>query len=342
MRKHALRIAVVTALTLALLYFFGRSVEWRDIPAQIADVNVPLFLLALALSALHFVTRSLRWQVLVAREKLNVRFRNLVAANVVGFTVSAVFPGRVGELVKPIYLARKEGLRTGFAVGTVVVERLFDAVTNVLLLGLFLLARPLFSGSWPLSTEAGENLTYWGGVGVALAVTLLVLTVLLYSFEDKARGVVAFVLRPFPEKARQAVDRVLGGFIDGLKFFRTPRQLATYAVFSLLVWLGITLFYWVFLFAYRVRVPFFMVWPYVFLTAVGASIPTPGMVGGFHYFSKLGMVLLLGVAAGRAAGMTLVVHALQIAVTCALGYAILAREGLTLFQLKRMGENEQR
>ena len=40
--------------------------------------------------------------------------------------------------------------------------------------------------------------------------------------------------------------------------------------------------------------------------------------------------------------MTLVVHALQIAVTCALGYGILAREGLTLFQLKRMGESEKR
>jgi len=40
--------------------------------------------------------------------------------------------------------------------------------------------------------------------------------------------------------------------------------------------------------------------------------------------------------------MTLVVHALQIAVTCAVGYGILAREGLTLFQLKRMGESERR
>ena len=341
MKRYALRIAIVAVLTMALLYFFGRSVDWRDVPAQIADVNVPLFLLAILLSALHFVTRSLRWQVLVAREKLDVRFRNLVSANVVGFTVSAVFPGRVGELAKPLYLARKEGLRRGFAVGTVVVERVFDAITNCLLLGLFLLARPLFVHSWPVSPAAGESLTYWGGVGAAAAVALLAATMLLYSFEAKALGVVAFVLRPFPERFRRAVDLALRGFIDGLKFFRTSRQLATYTVFSLIVWLGIDLFYWVFFLAYGVRVPYFVVVPFVFLTAVGASIPTPGMVGGFHYFSKLGMVLLLGLASGRAAGLTLVAHALQIAVTCALGYAILAREGLTLFQLKRMGESEK-
>ncbi len=340
MKRYALRIAVVAVLTAVLLYFFGRSIEWREVPAQIVDVNVPLFLLAVLLSALHFITRSLRWQVLVAREKLDVRFRSLVAANVVGFTVSAVFPGRIGELAKPLYLARKEGVRTGFAVGTVVVERVFDAITNCLLLGLFLLARPLFAGSWPVSRAAGESLTYWGGVGAALAVTLLVLTVLLYSFEEKALRIVSFLLKPLPERARQAVDRVLRGFIDGLKFFRSTRQLATYTVFSLIVWLGMALFYWVFFLAYGVRAPYFVVVPFVFLTAVGASIPTPGMVGGFHYFSKLGMVLLLGLAPGRAAGLTLVAHALQIAVTCALGYAILAREGLTLFQLRRMGERE--
>jgi len=37
-------------VSVVLLYFFGRSVEWKDVPAQIADVNVPLFLLAVLLS----------------------------------------------------------------------------------------------------------------------------------------------------------------------------------------------------------------------------------------------------------------------------------------------------
>ncbi len=165
--------------------------------------------------------------------------------------------------------------------------------------------------------------------------------------EDTARAygvseeVIGRALKPFPERARNAVTKALQGFLEGLRLFRTARQFVLYAVLSLFVWLGIVLFYWVFFFAYRVHVPYFMVVPYVFLTAVGASIPTPGMVGGFHYFSKLGMVLVLGLAPGPAAGMTLVFHAVQIAVTCVLGYVILAREGLTLFQLRRMGESEK-
>jgi uncharacterized protein (TIRG00374 family) len=342
MNRNVLKIAVGVALTVVLLYFFGRSVAWREVPAHITNVNVPLFLLAVLLSALHFVTRAIRWHVLVARKKLDVRLRNLVAANVVGFTVNVVFPGRLGELAKPLYLARKESLRPGFAVGTVVVERLFDMATMCLLLGLFLLARPLFASSWPVGAEAAERLAFWGKLGVAVATAILAVTLLVYVFRDRALRVAAFVLKPLPERGRHAVVKLLREFIEGLEFFRTPGQLGLYAVLSLVVWLGITLFYWIFFFAYRIHVPYFLVVPYVFLTGVGAFIPTPGMVGGFHYFSKLGMVLLLGLDPDRAAGMTLVFHAVQIAVTCALGYAILAREGLTLFQLKRMGESERR
>ena len=342
MSRNLPKIVAGIVLMVVFLYFFGRSVEWKKVPALITDVNVPLFLLLFPLAALHFVTRSVRWHVLIAREKIDVRFRNLVTANIVGFTVSAVFPGRLGELAKPLYLARKEGLRPGFAVGTVVVERIFDLMTNCLLLGLFLLSGHLFTGAWPLDLEAGRRLVLWGIVGLAVAAALLTLTLILYFFRERALRVVAFLLKPLPEKARGAVLGLLREFISGLDFFRSPGQLGLYAGLSVVVWLGISCFYWILFFAYHVRVPYILVFPYVFLTAIGASIPTPGMVGGFHYFSKLGMVLLFGLDPGRAVGITLVGHAVQIAVTCALGYAILAHEGLTLFQLKKMGESEKR
>src|SRR5512143_540684 len=184
MKSNAVKISAALALTLALLYFFGRSVNWKDVPSQITHVSLPLFLLAIPLSALHFVTRSARWHVLVAREKIDVRFRNLVRANVVGFTVSFVFPGRLGELVKPLYLARKEGMRPGFTVGTGVIERLFYMVTMCFLIGLFLVSRPLFAASWPISEEAGRRLTFLGTAGIAIAAALLVIILLLYYFRD--------------------------------------------------------------------------------------------------------------------------------------------------------------
>jgi len=114
-----------------------------------------------------------------------------------------------------------------------------------------------------------------------------------------------------------------------------------YTLYSFVVWLGIILLYWVFFLAFEIKLSYFLLVPYVFLTMVGASIPTPGMVGGFHYFSRLGMTSLYGINPNLAVGATIVVHAVQIVVTAVLGYAILWREGLSLFQLKRLGEKAE-
>ena len=341
MRKHVLKIAAVLALTAVFLYFFGKSAKWTEVLKYIAGVNFPLFLLLFPLAALHFVTRGLRWRYLLIHEKRDVRLSHMIAGNVVGFTVTFLFPGRLGELVKPLYLARKEDIRRGYAIGTVVVERIFDMFTMCLFLGLFLIARPLFARFFSLDAEATKRLDFWGIVGVACATGLLILILLLYIFKDKALRAAAALLKPLPEKFRGAVLELVHEFIDGLRFFHSAGNLLMYALLSGVVWLGIIFLYWVFFLACHVSVPYFLVVPYVFLTMVGASIPTPGMVGGFDWFSKVALTSFYHIDPNLAVGMTLVVHAIQIVVTCVLGYVILWREGMSLFQLRKMGESEK-
>ncbi len=339
MKKHALKIAAAALISGLFLFLFFRSVDWREVLRSLTEVDPLLFALSVPLGATHFLTRALRWKFLLAPEKKNVRYRTLVAANAVGFTVSMVFPGRVGEVVKPLYAARKEKIRPGYAVGTIVVERVFDMFTMCSLLAIFLLARPLYAGLLPLSPEAFRSLAFWGKVGAAFSVGILAIIVALYFFKDRAVAFAARLLRRAPEKITRKVLTLLHEFIDGLRCFRTVGSLGLLFLLSLLVWLGIVVYYWVFILAYRVPAHFVLVIPYVFLTGVGASIPTPGMVGGYDYFSKLGLTLLFGLDASRAVALTLVSHAVQVVVTCLIGYAILAKEGLSLFQLRRMGEN---
>ena len=339
MSKNVLKGLAVVALTAVFFYFFARSVSWSQVLGYLEGVNVPLFLLLFPLALLHFFTRGLRWRYLLIHEKKSVRFSNMVNANIVGFTVTFIFPGRIGEVVKPLYLAQKERIRKGFAIGTVVVERIFDIFTMVLFVGLFLLARPLFPGLFEVAPEAYSRLTFWGVVGLGIASLLFALIIVICVMRKRALGVLGFLLKPFPERIRLRVRELACEFIDGLKFFHSAGNLVMYTLLSFVVWLGIIFYYWVLMFAFGVHVPYFLLVPYVFMTMIGASIPTPGMAGGYDYFSKLGMVSLLHLNPDKAVGMTLVMHAIQVLMTCAAGYVILGKEGLSLFQIKKMGEN---
>jgi uncharacterized protein (TIRG00374 family) len=341
-KKRILRLALVFLLTAAFLYFFLRSIkDWRKVLEYVANVDWRWALAALVATPVHFFTRGLRWKYLLHHEKRDIRFDSLWKGNVVGFTVTYIFPGRLGEIAKPLFVARREKMRPGFVLGTCVVERIFDILTMTTLLGLFMLGRPLFGARMPITAEGVTRLQSWGGIAVGVAGVLLVLIMLFYFFKDRALAVAAKVLRVLPHGLRDKALALLREFIDGLRFFHSLGDFIVYVALGFLVWLSIIFYYWLYLYAFRFPVPFIWMFPYLFLTAVGASIPTPGMAGGFHAFSQFGLTMLLGMNPNLAGGYTIVVHLIQLVVTCLLGYIVLWKEGLSLKQLKSLGEADE-
>ena len=117
MKKHGIKLAVVALISLVFLFLFFRKVDWGQFLRYATSANPVFFALIIVLAPLHLATRALRWHVLLRYQKKGVRFASTFSANAVGFTVSSVFPGRLGEIVKPLYLARKEGMGPGFAWG---------------------------------------------------------------------------------------------------------------------------------------------------------------------------------------------------------------------------------
>ncbi len=338
MRKNAVRLSIILFLTVFFLYFFFRSVQWKEVLSYLVNVNLKFYILLIVLVPLHFVTRAIRWKYLLIHQKKEVKFSNMFAANAIGFTVTFIFPGRLGELVKPLYLAQKEKMRKGFVLGTVFVERTFDVLINCILLGLFLLSRPLYASYFHANEEGYSNLRLWGTIGVVLSAILIVFILVFYFFREKTLSAIAFFLKPFPQKISGKIHEFLDEFIRGLKFFHSFGNLLLYIFLSFVVWLGIIFYYWIFFYAYNISISYFLLFPYTFLLMVGATIPTPGMVGGFDYFSKLGLTSLYNIDVNLAVSMTLVVHAIQVVVTCLIGYIILWREGISMFQLKKLGE----
>jgi len=338
MKKNWLRFGIIFALMFLFLYFFFRSVEWKKVFQYLSEVNLLLFILLVVTVPIHIVTRAIRWKYLLMHEKKNVKFFNRFAANAVGFTVTLTLPGRLGELVKPVYLAQKEGMKKGFVIGTVVVERIFDIFTMCFLLGAFIISRPLYASILNIDEETYANLYFWGIAALIFATVLLFLALSLYFFKERTLKVISFFLKPLSQKLREQIMGLLDEFIKGLKFFHSVGNLFVFIFWSFVIWIGIILYYWLALFAFNIHVLFIFMFPYVFLIMVGASIPTPGMVGGFHYFSKLGLTALYGIESNLAVGITIVVHAVQVAMTYFIGYAILWKEGISLFQVKKLGE----
>ena len=111
---------------------FGRSIrtaDWR------------LLLAALMVIWGQNVWRAARWGVFLRASGTKARWWQLIGSQFVGFTGLAVF-GRIGELIRPLLVARRTGLSFASQVGVVAVERVFDLGAFGLIFGVNLMVSP--------------------------------------------------------------------------------------------------------------------------------------------------------------------------------------------------------
>jgi uncharacterized membrane protein YbhN (UPF0104 family) len=93
---------------------------------------------SLGATFLTYLIRAFRWQVLLGPLK-SIGITPLFSSTIVGF--SAIYTlGRAGELVRPIWLSRREQVPLSASVATIIVERFLDSLMLVALFAWTLLS----------------------------------------------------------------------------------------------------------------------------------------------------------------------------------------------------------
>ena len=109
-----------------VLFFWGT--DFRSIGASLAAARPGLIALAISTMLMTYAIRAVRWRVLLSPLG-NASLWNCFVTTVVGFAVNFLVPsGRVGEIVRPYLLARKEGFQASSAFATIFIERILDLV----------------------------------------------------------------------------------------------------------------------------------------------------------------------------------------------------------------------
>src|SRR5580692_8567443 len=172
MRTH-FRTFVVLALVVGLLGVFLHNVNLRSVAPEIVRAQPSWLALSLATMIVNLAIRALRWQYLL--EPLGeTTFANAFRATAVGFAATSVLPARAGEVIRPYFLARHEHMSATAAFATIVLERLLDIVTVLVLLASFVF---VFGRDWTAANPVAFTAVKWAGVlaGAGAGAALIVL-----------------------------------------------------------------------------------------------------------------------------------------------------------------------
>lgn len=117
------------------------SKNWGDIRYSLGHARYWLIIPVFTILLLSHYTRALRWRLLIESLGYIPDKANSFFAVMIGYLANQGVP-RMGEVLKCTVLARYEKIPVDKLVGTIILERLIDAVTLIIVFGITLLIQP--------------------------------------------------------------------------------------------------------------------------------------------------------------------------------------------------------
>lgn len=331
------RTSLILLLTAGLLVFFLRNADLAGVWAEVRHADGRLLTLALGLTLVTYALRSWRWQFLLKPIGATA-FATAFRTTVIGFAASFLLPARAGEIIRPYLLARREGLSATACFATIVLERLLDLVTVLLLFStLLLFFDPGLAAADP-RTFAAVRL---GAAGAAVASVLgLVVLAVLAGHPDRLSRGARRLERWLPGRLASALERLVTRFAEGVGVLRRPAELARALALSVPLWMSIAAGIWFTARAFHITFPYTGSFLVMSLLVVGVAVPTPGAIGGFHAAFRIAVTAFYGVPEDRAVGAAIVLHAISFVPVTIMGIAFMAQEGLSLGNMQRLAARQ--
>jgi uncharacterized membrane protein YbhN (UPF0104 family) len=254
----------------------------------------------------------------------------------VGFAARSFLPAAAGELVRPYFLSRREPMSATGAFATIVIERLLDTVTVLMLLASYVF---FFGRNMSDANPTALAGVKWAGAaaGVVAVSALIVLFVVAKDPAGLARAF-ARLERVVPSALARLIAKIAEKFATGLGAIRRPGQLLATLAASFPLWLSIALGIWAVTKAFQLDVPFTGSFLLIALLTIGVAIPTPGAIGSFHEAFRVGATFFYGAPNDAAVGAAIVLHALSIGPSLILGLFFAAQEGLNLAGIRDLAD----
>jgi uncharacterized protein (TIRG00374 family) len=326
--RTALKFLFSAALSLLFLFLAFRGTDFSDLADALRNAEYVWMAGNLAVLMLSHVVRAWRWRYLLDPIKPAIGLRNLFSSVMVGYLMNGVLP-RAGEVARPYALGKLESISKGAAFGTIVVERIIDACSFlVIVLALPLLYEGPLRESFPWLERAGTT-------AVALTGGLLVVLVILMIRRDWTDRLMSLATRLLPDRLGKSLIHVVHSFLDGFLFLKRPGTFLPIILLTLVIWtLYAVMIYLAFhAFGLQDDLGFKGAVVVLAISSIGVAIPTPGATGTYHVFASQTLIRLFFIDQAVALSFATVTHAVGLGGAVLVGLYFLAKDHLSVSEV---------
>jgi glycosyltransferase 2 family protein len=324
LRQHGVKLTVGIAIGAVFFYLAVRRIDIDQMRAALAAADYTWVTAAGLLMLFSHYLRALRWRYFLAPIR-TVGTPTLYSALMIGYAANTFIPAHLGEFLRAFVLGKKESIPTGAAFASIVVERIVDVISLIVVMAFVVIVHPF--PQWVVSSG-------WIMLGGSLA--LLVVLVVCKRHEAGTRALVERLARPLPARLVVRLGWLTSTFLAGIVPLKSPIHYAITGGLSVAIWAGYAAVYYACLEAFHFVGTYALPWHVglvvLVLTTISVVIPsTPGYVGTFHYLCQVALVMF-GVPPSEALSYAVVAHLLGVAPALVIGLLCANYEGVSIYR----------
>ena len=340
MKNPKIQFLVGVLISLIALFWTLRPVKLTELWQAVLTFDWKWSVPFLFLTFLSMWFRALRWHYFMLPTR-NLRSTRLFSPMMAGFAINSLFPARAGEFLRASVLSIREKIPFSSVFATIVLERIFDSVTLLLLAALtFSVLRidpnlEVRYGDLPPLT--GQKLHAASVQFAYFCVVMLIGTLLLLVPPFRRSIEKAFLIVPFaPKRLREKLAGMVETFAKGLESLRDFRSIALVVAYSLGVWVTVGASMAVLALGFPgMKMSVVQGTAITVITCIAILIPAaPGYWGLMEIGIVFGMMVLnVERDYSRALAYASICHSLQIFPIILVGLACLWKEGFSFHEI---------
>jgi uncharacterized protein (TIRG00374 family) len=306
------------------LYLAFRKVDFGQMWDALKKANywyLPPAILILFFS--HYL-RALRWRYLLDPIR-RLDTKSLFSSLIIGYGANAVTPAHLGEFLRAYVLSKKREISMGSTFATIVIERIIDVFTLLLLMCMVILIHPF--PNWVVKS---------GYIMFAATLGLFLLLIFLKRSGPKAEALLCTLVRPFPGRFGDKLGGMVERFLSGILPLKLWHDYVTVTILSVAIWAcyGIVFYFGLeaFDFFETYHLPWYTGLVLLVITTISVVVPSsPGYVGTYHFLCQVSLAMF-GVPASPALSFAVVVHGVNFLPVLVVAIILASYEGIRLYK----------
>jgi len=322
--KARLRLILGIIISLVFLYLAMRKIDWNELWTLFRTGNYLYLAPALLILVAINIVRAYRWRLLMYPD-LHLPLTRVFRLVNIGYFFNNILPAKAGEIVRAYLVGREITGGIGQSLSTLLIERLLDVLTVVVLLVILIPFVEL--PAW--ATKAGLIF----GSGAILGTAALI--VLSRLGERGLEWVWRWVGR-IPIIGHPKLKAALRNLLEGFRVLTVWRLLPGILGGSALIWFGYASFNYTLMLAFRMEnLPFAAAGLVLCATGFSMVLPSsPGAMGVFEW-AAVQALAVYGVGQSQAFGYALGLHVFTNVALIVFGLIGFLREGVNYGAIRR-------